>query len=278
MILGRRENMKKQMLNFNSELVIMGIEQFIKKYFEETKTKKLIIGLSGGIDSSTTLKLAVDAVGPDNVLALVMPHYGITEKADIEDAYMVADKFGVECITIELADVCGLIKQKLVPYVDVGTKPYGNIIARTRMITLYAFSNSMNGIVLGTSDKSEKLIGYFTKWGDAAADIFPIVDLYKTQVRIIAKELGVPDKIIAKPSSPGLWRGHKAEEEIGMSYDRIDSILYALVELNILPDDLKKIGGVLPSEVDRIIELMQMSMHKRTSSYPEVQKLIKKTS
>jgi len=276
-VFGSIWDIRQKLLSFNIGIVVKEIENFIREYFKKTGAKKLIIGLSGGVDSSTTLKLAVDSVGPRNVLALILPHYGITETSDIEDAYMVADTFGVEYITIELADICSIVKQRLSPFLDIDKKTYGNIIARLRMVTLYAFSNSMNGIVLGTSDKSERLIGYFTKWGDAAADIFPIADLYKSQVRKIALDIGIPRKIAEKPSSPGLWRGHRAEEEIGLGYDVIDPILYAMEELNIPPSQVKKIQGVRPEDVDKVVWLMEASRHKKITPYPCIQERIRNT-
>ena len=269
------EQIKKLMLTCDWQLVIKKIIGFIEKHFEQSRAKKIIIGLSGGIDSSTTLALLIRSIGKENVIALVMPHYGITEREDLEDAYMVADKFGVEYINIELADICSNIKHRLSPFIEIDKKTYGNIIARTRMIVLYAFSNSMNGIVAGTSDKSERTIGYFTKWGDAAADIFPIVDLYKTQVREVARQLGVPNKIIMKPSSPGLWKGHLAEEEMGITYDKIDPILFAINELKIPPEKVKEIDGIDPIEVDHVIGMIETSEHKKAYPYPKVQDIIK---
>ena len=262
------------MISFDSRLVAERLGGFIREVFQKANAKKVLIGVSGGVDSATTLKLVVDSIGKDDIVALILPHHGITSTNDIEDAYMLVDRFGVEYVTIEIADLCSLIKHRLAPYIEVDTKTYGNIIARVRMITLYAFANSMNGIVAGTSDKSERLIGYFTKWGDAAADFFPIMDLYKTQVRALARYIGVPQKIVEKPSSPGLWRGHTAEGELGLSYETIDAILFAIYELGITARELAEIEGVSEKEIRHVLSMVKNTEHKRKIEYPQVQHLI----
>jgi len=275
-MVGSIEEVKRLMLSFDADKVAERIILFIREMFEESGAQKIVIGVSGGVDSSTTLKLLVDSIGRDKVLALIMPHQDITSRKDLEDAYMVADHFGVEYYTIEIADICSLIRHRLSPFMEFDEKTYGNIIARTRMITLYAFANSMNAIVAGASDKSERIIGYFTKWGDAAADIFPIMDLYKTQVRALARHIGVPESIAEKPSSPGLWKGHLAEEELGISYEKIDAILFAMNELHMGPEQIKKIEGIEEDEVELVLRLITTSEHKRKLYYPQVQDLIVK--
>ncbi len=268
------DDVRKKMLEFDKGAVIREIVSFLRNFAESSGLDRFIVGLSGGVDSSTTLGLLVRAFGKNNVLALIMPHLGITLKRDLEDAYKVAESFGVEYATLELADICSLIKQRLSPFIELDKKAYGNIIARMRMIMLYAYANSIGGVVVGTSDKSERLIGYFTKWGDAAADIFPIADLYKTQVRAIAKHLGVPEDIVHKPSSPGLWRGHLAEEELGLTYEEIDPILFATQELGIPPVELSNIEGFDPKSIDAVVKMIRSTEHKRTIYYPKVQALI----
>ena len=268
------KDIRRIMLSFDSELVAKKLKEFIRNIFHEANARKVFIGVSGGVDSATTLKLTIDSVGKDNVIALIMPHHGITSVNDVEDAYTLVDKFGVEYTTIEIADMCSLIKHRLVPYIEVNTKTYGNIMARVRMITLYAFANSMNGIVAGTSDKSERLIGYFTKWGDAAADFFPIMDLYKTQVRVLAKHIGVPQKITEKPSSPGLWKGHTAEGELGLSYETIDTILFAIYEFGMTTEELVKVEGISEKEIQQVLNMIKSTEHKRKIAYPQVQHLI----
>ncbi len=270
------DEIRKMMLSFDRKSVSSEIGNFIREVFRESRARRIFVGLSGGVDSATTLKLAVDSVGKKNVLVLIMPHHGITSPKDLEDAYMLVDKFDVEYVTVEMADMCSLVKHRLAPYIEINTKTYGNIIARMRMITLYAFANSMGGIVAGTSDKSERLIGYFTKWGDAAADFFPIMDLYKTQVRILAKNIGVPQEITDKPSSPGLWRGHTAEGELGLSYETIDIILFAMYELGIPASRLTEIDGISERDVQHVLGMIKNTEHKRRLIYPKVQHLITK--
>ncbi len=268
------EALHSKMYSFEPREIIEKIISFVREFSKKHGIKKYIVGLSGGIDSSATLKIVADAIGEKNVIALIMPHKDITAREDMEDAYMVADEFGVEYYTIEIADICGIMRHRLAPFIEIDRKVYGNIMARTRMMILYAFANATNAVVVGTSDKSEHLIGYFTKWGDAAADIFPIMDIYKTQLRIIARETGVPEKIVKKPSSPGLWVGQTAEEELGIAYEVIDPILFAMYELKMKAEKIKAIKGIDPVVVDRIIEMINTTEHKRKIFYPRVQEYI----
>ena len=148
-------------------------------------------------------------------------------------------------------------------YLEPNKKSRGNLRARVRTNILYYYANSKNYLVLGSSDKSEHLIGYFTKFGDGAADLTPIISLYKLQIREIAKYLGVPDNIISKKSSPHLWEDHEAEEELGVSYEEIDSILYCLVEKKLSVDETVKITQIEKSTIEKIYELNRNSEHKR---------------
>ena len=148
-------------------------------------------------------------------------------------------------------------------YLEPNKKSRGNLRARVRTNILYYYANSKNYLVLGSSDKSEHLIGYFTKFGDGAADLTPIISLYKLQIREIAKYLGVPDNIISKKSSPHLWGDHEAEEELGVSYEEIDSILYCLVEKKLSVDETAKITQIDNSTIEKIYELNRNSEHKR---------------
>lgn len=268
------EELREKMYSFDPNEVVEKIINFLQNFSKKHGIKKFVVGLSGGIDSSTTLKIMVDAFGEKNVLALIMPHKGITTQEDLHDAYMVVDKFGVDYYVLEIADICGTIRHRLTPFIEIDKRVYGNIMARTRMLILYAFTNAMRAVVVGTSDKSEYLLGYFTKWGDAAADIFPIIDIYKTQLRIIAKEIGVPEKIIRKPSSPGLWLGQTAEKELGIAYETIDPILFAIYELKMQIENLKIIEGVDSIIVDKIIRMANMTEHKRKIFYPRIQEYV----
>jgi NAD+ synthase len=202
--------------------------RFIKEYVENAGAKGIVLGLSGGIDSATIAALSSLALGGDNVVGLMLPEKENFSQKDIEDAKVVADRFSFKT---QICDVSATLDclYNGIPFFDPSDRICkGNIKARTRMIYLYYYANKLNRIVCGSSDKSETMMGYFTKWGDAAADIAPIMDLYKTQVRKLAIHLGIPQEIALKPSTPALWPNQTAEKEIGIKYETLDMILYGL--------------------------------------------------
>ena len=204
------------------------IRRFIKKYVENSGADGIVVGLSGGIDSSTTAALSSLSIGGDRVLGLMLPEKETYNPKDIEDAKLVAEKFGLKT---QICDITPVLESfyKTIPIFDQADKLCkGNIKARTRMIYIYYYANKLNRIVCGSSDKSETMMGYFTKWGDVAADISPIMDLYKTQVRKLAAHLGLPAELAAKPSTPALWPNQLAETELGIKYETLDLILYGL--------------------------------------------------
>ena len=204
------------------------IRKFIKDYVENSGADGIVLGLSGGIDSSTIAALSSLAIGGDRVLGLMLPEKETYNPKDIGDAKLVAEKFGFET---RICDITNVLESfyETIPIFDATDKLCkGNIKARTRMIVLYYHANKLNRIVCGSSDKSETMMGYFTKWGDIAADISPIMDLYKTQVRRLASHLNVPAELVTKPSTPALWPNQLAETELGIKYETLDLILYGL--------------------------------------------------
>ena len=204
------------------------IRRFIKKYVENSGADGIVVGLSGGIDSSTIAALSSLSIGGDRVLGLMLPEKETYNPKDIDDAKLVAEKFGLKT---QICDITPVLESfyKTIPIFDQADKLCkGNIKARTRMIYIYYYANKLNRIVCGSSDKSETMMGYFTKWGDVAADISPIMDLYKTQVRKLAAHLGLPAELAAKPSTPALWPNQLAETELGIKYETLDLILYGL--------------------------------------------------
>ena len=204
------------------------IKRFIKDYVEKTKAKGIVIGLSGGIDSSTAAALAALAIGGDKISALNMPEKENYNTTDIRHAKIVAKKFGFKLETIDLSLILKAYYKALPIYDEDDKLSRGNIKARTRMVCLYYYANHLGKIVCGSSDKSETMMGYFTKWGDVAADISPLMDVYKTQVRQLAAHIGIPKEIITKPPSPQLWPGQTAENELGVKYEVLDLILFGL--------------------------------------------------
>ncbi|MCW4006627.1 MAG: NAD+ synthase [Candidatus Bathyarchaeota archaeon] len=204
------------------------INRFIKSYVENTGAKGIVVGLSGGVDSNTIAALSAKAIGGKNVMGLMLPEKETRSNQDIQDAQTVADIFGIQTKICDITPALEGFYQSI-PIFDVTNKLCkGNIKARSRMIYLYYYANKLNKIVGGSSDKSEAMMGYFTKWGDAAADIAPILDLYKTQVRMLAKHLGIPKELADKPSTPALWPNQSAEGELGMKYEELDLMLFGL--------------------------------------------------
>jgi NAD+ synthase len=236
------------------------IHSFIKQKVEETKAKGILIGLSGGLDSAVVTKLCVDAIGPEKVLVLIMPETS-TPQEDIRDALSLASTLGVGYRVIDITETVAAFSGLLSP-IELDKTTLGNIKARCRMILLYTHSNLENSIVMGTSNKSELLCGYFTKFGDGGADFSPIGDLYKTQVKDLARAIGIPENLIEKPPSAGLAEGQTDEGELGISYKNLDRILLG-IELRQEADEIAQKTGIDPTEVQRIISLVQKNIHKR---------------
>jgi NAD+ synthase len=218
----------KEALALDLSTAATRIKRFIKDYVEKTKAKGIVIGLSGGIDSSTAAALAALAIGGDKISALNMPEKENYNTTDIRHAKMVAKKFGFKLETIDISPILKAYYKALPIYDEDDKLSRGNIKARTRMVCLYYYANHLGKIVCGSSDKSETMMGYFTKWGDVAADISPLMDVYKTQVRQLAAHIGIPKEIITKPPSPQLWPGQTAENELGVKYEVLDLILFGL--------------------------------------------------
>lgn len=236
------------------------ITKFIHDEVGETGRKNVVIGLSGGIDSSVVATLAVEALGKDRVIGILMPASHMSMLDDnYTDAKNLAESLGIKYYTIptySLLTTCTLDKIRR-----------GNILARVRMIILYDQAAAHDAIVLGTTNKTEMLLGYFTKYGDGGVDIEPIVDLYKTEVFKLARYIGVPEKIINKPPSADLWDGQTDEGELGLKYEEVDQILWWMDEeeydIHELRDNLGKLTSVHDQKVlERILELMSKNYHK----------------
>ena len=237
------------------------IVNFIRSSIHGSGANGAVIGLSGGIDSALTAYLAVEALGKDKVLCLMLPEKGISTKIDIDEAVEIAKILGIDHNIIEISQVLTSFSSAI-PVFDRNVKTAnGNLKARTRMCILYYHANLMNRMVVGTGNKTELLLGYFTKYGDGGVDIEPIGDLYKTQVRGLSRYLGVPLRIIEKTPTAGLWPGQTDESELGVSYEMADQILTMLV------DEKKKISGVKskfpPGIVDKLARRVSLSEHKR---------------
>jgi len=238
------------------------ITRFIKDYVEKSEAEGIVLGLSGGIDSSTVAALSAQAIGGHKVLGVMLPEKETHDVTDIKYARLVAEEFALKTETIDITNTLQAFYDSTPVFDPADKVSKGNIKARTRMIYIYYYANRLGMLVCGSSDKSETMMGYFTKWGDVAADISPIMDLYKTQVRKLAQHIGLPEKIVAKPSSPTLWPGQLAEEELGVKYEQLDLILYGL-EHFMKPEEIEAELHVEKQLVDKIRRRWLLSEHKR---------------
>jgi len=236
--------------------------RFIQEYVENAGAKGIVLGLSGGIDSGTIAALASLAIGGKNVLALMLPEQENFIQKDIDDAKFVAEQFHLETRVCDISDALNGIYGAVPMFDQTDRLCKGNVKARTRMIYLYYYANKHNRIVCGSSDKSETMMGYFTKWGDAAADIAPIMDLYKTQVRKLALHLGIPKDLALKPSTPALWPNQLAESELGIKYETLDLMLYGL-ERFMTPVEVAEQLDIEKVMVEKVKSRWLANEHKR---------------
>lgn len=247
------------------------ISAWLKERIEEAGSDRFVLGLSGGIDSAVVAGLCARAVGPERVLAVIMPSSSISQ--DAVEAQHVADAFGIKPLTIDLTSVADAVfdampsEEQLYGEILEEEIPDGseariqlaraNVRPRSRMITNYYLANLSRGIVVGTGNKTESMIGYSTKYGDAGVDLAPLIDLYKFEVRAVARAIGVPESVITRPPSAGLWEGQTDEDEIGISYDDLDRTLMAMDS-----GDTTSIESDLLARVDQKIK---SSAHKRAA-------------
>jgi len=234
---------------------------FISSKVKEAGAKGAVIGLSGGIDSTLTAYLAVEALGHEKVLGVLMPEKGITSQGDIDDALLVVKLLGIEHRVVEISGVLQSFSSVIPDFDASAQAANGNLKARTRMCILYYHANLMSRMVVGTGNKTELLLGYFTKYGDGGVDMEPIGCLYKTQVRGLARYMGIPARIIDKTPTAGLWQGQTDEGELGVKYDIADMILYKLIDEKQDISEIKKVFA--PEQVDRLVGLMRANEHKR---------------
>lgn len=241
------------------EAVAEKIEAAIRKYFKENNFSRAVIGLSGGLDSSLSALLASKAIGSKNLTALILPEQGVSSKENLKDAAQLAKKLQINYIIQP-------INKFLLPLKHLGWKQNklaeANLSARVRALLLYNFANSNNALVIGTGNRSELLLGYFTKHGDSAADLLVLGDLWKTEAKELAKEVGLPERTINKKPSAELYKKQTDEAELGATYEQIDPILKLLVEEGRSEKEIIERGfnGEL---VKRIIERVKKNEHKR---------------
>ncbi len=250
--------MNNDELTINCELADQILCGFIRNETEKVGVENVVLGVSGGVDSATSVALAARALGPEHVLGVRMP-YATSLPESAQDAALVIEQFGIESITIEITDmVDGYLNAMNV----TDRTRRGNVMARARMIILYDQSAARDALVLGTSNKTEYLLGYSTLWGDMACAINPLGDLYKTQVWQIAEYLGVPDRVVKKPPTADLWAGQTDEDELGFSYRDADRILYHLVDRRCGDAELIELGFT-PEFIELIRTRIQRTQYKR---------------
>lgn len=245
--------MPRDFISVDYEKITLRITKFNSENVKSRKKSGVLIGLSGGLDSSVCLVLADKALDKNRIMGLIMPERGFTPQIDIDNAFELAEKLKIRHKEIHFEGV----KKTLLRNLPTDELSAGNLSARLRMALLFHYAGTRNLLVLGTSDKSEMMIGYFTKFGDGAADMLPIGGLFKTQVRMLGKKLGLSEQIINQPSSPRFWKGHVAEKELGLTYDEIDTILQYSLD-----GDLDKC--ILSKRKIKIVsDLVRKSRHKR---------------
>ena len=257
-------------LTINTDVAHQILVGFIKSEVTRVGYSRAVINLSGGLDSAISCVLAVDALGAENVLALRLP-YRTSSPDSLEHAQLMIDEFKIHSETIDITEMVDpLIKRDP----TISNQRKGNIMARARMIALYDQTEVFKGLPIGTSNKTEILLGYSTLWGDMASAINPIGDLYKTQVRQLARAIHVPAPIIDKPPSADLWVGQTDEGELGFTYDEVDKVLYLLVDQRYSPQECIE-AGFAENFVRGVVERIRRSQFKRMM--PPIAKLSNRT-
>lgn len=249
-----------EIINQDYDYITSDIRNFIKKQVEAACSDGLVLGLSGGIDSAVLAYLCKTPELLQNTLAIIMPDTATTPPSETADAQRIISILGLE---YKLIDIHPILREYGM-YLEPHELPRANLSARVRSNILYYYANAKNRLVLGSSDKSEYLMGYFTKYGDGASDITPIISLYKLQVREIAKHLGVSSKVIEKKSNPFLRKNDEgAEKELGATYEEIDTVLWCMFEKNMSISDTAQKSQIDVTTVQKIADVNQASAHKR---------------
>jgi NAD+ synthase len=257
-------------LSIDTELVRKILTEFIRSEITRVDYSRAVVNLSGGIDSAVSFMLSVEALGPKNVLAIRLP-YKTSSTDSLEHAQMLIDQFGCPSVTIPITE---MVDPFIAREPEMSEIRKGNIMARARMIVAYDQSEAFKGLVVGTGNKTEILLGYTTLYGDSACAFNPIGDLYKTQVRQLARAMGIPEPIIAKPPSADLWTGQTDEGELGFTYTEVDKLLYLLVDQRYRPEECIE-AGFKEEFVRQVFERIRKNQFKRV--LPPIAKLSSRT-
>jgi NAD+ synthase len=238
------------------------IVEFIRASVDDAGVERAVLGLSGGIDSTLVAHLAVEALGSENLHGLVMPG-AVSSEENMSDAEWVAQDLEIPYDVFEINPIVDQFLDAY-PEAESDTMAVGNARARTRAVLNYLVANHEGALVLGTGNRTEALVGYFTKYGDGAVDCHPIGNLYKQQVRQLAKHVGVPDELAEKEATAGLWAGQTDEEELGIDYDTLDAILALTVDGPLsVTATARQVDGASEDDVRRIRGMYERSEHKR---------------
>jgi NAD+ synthase len=257
-------------LSINPQLARKILTGFIYSEITRVGFGKAVIGLSGGIDSALSCFLAAEALGPENVLAIRMP-YKTSSPDSLDDAQRVITATSVQSMTVSITEMVDPLFER---FPEMSDMRKGNVMARARMIILYDQSEAFEGLVVGTGNKTEILLGYSTLYGDSACALNPIGDLYKTQVRQLARDIGVPPEVVNKPPSADLWVGQTDEDELGFTYEEVDQLLYLLIDERYQPEDLVE-AGFSEEFVRTVIKRVRRNQFKRV--LPPIAKLTNRT-
>lgn len=257
-------------LTINTDLAREILTGFVKTEVTRTGLSRAVIGLSGGIDSALSCVLAVEALGKDNVLAVRMP-YKASSKDSLDHAQLLIDQLGIPSKTIEITD---MVEPLFKLDSEMSNMRKGNIMARERMIVLYDQSEVFKGLVIGTSNKTEILLGYSTLYGDSASAMNPIGDLYKTQVRQLSRAMNIPSPIVDKAPSADLWLGQTDEKELGFTYEEVDKLLYLLIDQRYSPQEVIE-AGFEEKFVQGVVNRVRRYQYKRMQ--PPIAKVSNRT-
>ncbi len=257
-------------LSIDTDLARKILTGFIRSEITRAGFQRAVLGLSGGIDSALACYLAAEALGPENVLAIRMP-YKTSSQGSLDHAQLVIDDLKIQALTVPITEMVDPLIER---FPDMDNRRKGNIMARQRMIILFDQSEAFKGLVVGTGNKTEILLGYSTLYGDSACALNPIGDLYKAQVRQLSKAVGVPQPILDKAPSADLWVGQTDENELGFTYEQADQILYLLIDQRYTPQECVD-AGFKEEFVRAVLQRVRRNQFKRV--LPPIAKLSNRT-